>query len=88
MKITQDMRDYAAQFGVSETEALEKGMEEKKKQIPRSTRDDKWGCASGVAKRQWSGSASRPFCPGWQSPYLLVYEESCLRRAGPLDGLE
>ena len=29
MKITQDMRDYAAQIGVSETEALERGMEEK-----------------------------------------------------------
>jgi phosphomethylpyrimidine synthase len=29
MKITQDVRDYAAQIGVSETEALEKGMEEK-----------------------------------------------------------
>ncbi|HEY6281507.1 MAG TPA: hypothetical protein VIW72_06945 [Burkholderiales bacterium] len=29
MKITQDVRDYAAQIGVSETEALEKGMAEK-----------------------------------------------------------
>ena len=29
MKITQDVRDYAAQIGVSETEALEKSMEEK-----------------------------------------------------------
>ena len=29
MKITQDVRDYAAQIGVSETEALEKGTEEK-----------------------------------------------------------
>ncbi|HYA20140.1 MAG TPA: phosphomethylpyrimidine synthase ThiC [Burkholderiales bacterium] len=29
MKITQDVRDYAAQIGVSETEALEKRMEEK-----------------------------------------------------------
>ena len=29
MKITQDVRDYAAQIGVSETEALERGMEEK-----------------------------------------------------------
>ena len=29
MKITQDVRDYAAKQGVSEQEALEKGMEEK-----------------------------------------------------------
>ena len=29
MKITQDVRDYAAKIGVSETEALERGMEEK-----------------------------------------------------------
>ena len=29
MKITKDVRDYAAKIGVSETEALEKGMEEK-----------------------------------------------------------
>ena len=29
MKITQDVRDYAAKQGVSEEEALEKGMEEK-----------------------------------------------------------
>ncbi|HVS27114.1 MAG TPA: phosphomethylpyrimidine synthase ThiC [Burkholderiales bacterium] len=29
MKITQDVRDYAASHGFSETEALEKGMEEK-----------------------------------------------------------
>ena len=29
MKITQDVRDYAAQIGVSETEALERGMQEK-----------------------------------------------------------
>lgn len=29
MKITQDVRDYAAQIGVSETESLEKGMQEK-----------------------------------------------------------
>ena len=29
MNITQDMRDYAAQIGVSETEALERGMKEK-----------------------------------------------------------
>ena len=29
MKITLDGRDYAAQFGVSETEALKRGMEEK-----------------------------------------------------------
>ena len=26
MKITQDVRDYAAQIGVSETEALERGI--------------------------------------------------------------
>jgi phosphomethylpyrimidine synthase len=29
MKITQDVRDYAATLGVSEEEALVKGMEEK-----------------------------------------------------------
>ena len=29
MKITQDVREYAAQIGVSETEALEKGLEQK-----------------------------------------------------------
>jgi len=29
MKITQDVRDYAAQIVVSETEALKRGMEEK-----------------------------------------------------------
>ncbi len=29
MKITQHVRDYAASHGFSETEALEKGMEEK-----------------------------------------------------------
>jgi phosphomethylpyrimidine synthase len=29
MKITQDVRDYAASLGVSESEALEKGMETK-----------------------------------------------------------
>lgn len=29
MKITQDVREYAAKLGVSETEALEKGMQEK-----------------------------------------------------------
>ena len=29
MKITQDVRDYAASKGVGEDEALEKGMEEK-----------------------------------------------------------
>jgi phosphomethylpyrimidine synthase len=29
MKITQDVRDYAAQLGVAESEALQKGMEVK-----------------------------------------------------------
>ena len=29
MKITQDVRDYAAQIGVSETKALKRSMEEK-----------------------------------------------------------
>ena len=29
MKISQDMRDYAAQIEISETEALERGMGEK-----------------------------------------------------------
>jgi len=29
MKITQDVRDYAANHGLKEGEALEKGMEEK-----------------------------------------------------------
>jgi hypothetical protein len=35
MKITQDVRDYAAQIGVSETEALERSMEEKARAIER-----------------------------------------------------
>jgi phosphomethylpyrimidine synthase len=29
MKITQDVRDYAAQLGVAEQDALAKGMDEK-----------------------------------------------------------
>ena len=29
MKITQDVRDYAAKHGVSDDEALKKGMQEK-----------------------------------------------------------
>ena len=29
MKISQDVRDYAAKKGISDKEALEKGMEEK-----------------------------------------------------------
>ena len=33
MKITQDVRDYAAQIGISETEALKRGMEEKAKEF-------------------------------------------------------
>jgi phosphomethylpyrimidine synthase len=33
MKITQDVRDYAATLGVSETEALEKGMQEKSEEF-------------------------------------------------------
>ncbi|MDP2399759.1 MAG: phosphomethylpyrimidine synthase ThiC, partial [Burkholderiales bacterium] len=33
MKITQDVRDYAAAQGVAEQEALEKGMQEKAKEF-------------------------------------------------------
>jgi phosphomethylpyrimidine synthase len=33
MKITQDVREYAATLGVSETEALEKGMQEKSEEF-------------------------------------------------------
>lgn len=33
MKITQDVREYAAQQGVEEKEALERGMQEKAKQF-------------------------------------------------------
>jgi phosphomethylpyrimidine synthase len=33
MKITQDVRDYAAKLGVSEQEALAKGMEDKSKEF-------------------------------------------------------
>ena len=33
MKITQDVRDYAAKQGVAEEEALEKGMEEKSEEF-------------------------------------------------------
>jgi phosphomethylpyrimidine synthase len=35
MKITQDVRDYAQKQGLSETEALEKGMEEKAEEFVR-----------------------------------------------------
>ncbi|MEO5712408.1 MAG: hypothetical protein ABIT37_02890 [Luteolibacter sp.] len=33
MKISEDVRQYAAQQGISEVEALEKGMEEKSKEF-------------------------------------------------------
>jgi phosphomethylpyrimidine synthase len=33
MKITQDVREYAATLGVSETDALEKGMQEKSEEF-------------------------------------------------------
>ncbi len=33
MKITQDVRDYAASLGVAESEALSKGMEEKSEEF-------------------------------------------------------
>ncbi|HZM44219.1 MAG TPA: phosphomethylpyrimidine synthase ThiC, partial [Burkholderiales bacterium] len=33
MKITQDVRDYAAKQGVSEEDALEKGMKEKSEEF-------------------------------------------------------
>ncbi len=33
MKITEDVRKYAAEQGVSEAEALEKGMEEKSREF-------------------------------------------------------
>lgn len=33
MKITQDVREYAAQHGISENEAIQKGMEEKSKEF-------------------------------------------------------
>jgi phosphomethylpyrimidine synthase len=33
MKITEDVRKYAAEQGMSETEALEKGMEEKSREF-------------------------------------------------------
>jgi len=36
MKITQDVRDYAASLGVSEAEALKKGMEEKSEEFVKS----------------------------------------------------
>jgi phosphomethylpyrimidine synthase len=39
MKITQDVRDYAAQIGVSETEVLERGMEEKAEELFFETAD-------------------------------------------------
>ena len=34
MKITQDVRDYAATLGVAEEQALERGMEEKSAGVP------------------------------------------------------
>ena len=33
MKITEDVRKYAAEHGLSETEAIESGMEEKRKEF-------------------------------------------------------
>jgi len=36
MKITQEVRDYAASQGVSESEALEKGMQEKAAEFVKS----------------------------------------------------
>ena len=33
MKITQDVRDYAAKLGVAESEAIELGMAEKSKEF-------------------------------------------------------
>jgi len=33
MKITQDVRDYAKEHGLTEADALEKGMEEKSKEF-------------------------------------------------------
>jgi phosphomethylpyrimidine synthase len=33
MKITEDVRKYAAEQGMSETEALDKGMEEKSREF-------------------------------------------------------
>ena len=33
MKITQDVRDYAASLGTDETKALEAGMEEKSREF-------------------------------------------------------
>ena len=34
MKITEDVRKYAAEQGLAESEALESGMEEKRKEFP------------------------------------------------------
>ena len=36
MKITQDVRDYAAKKGISEKEALEEGMQEKAQEFKKS----------------------------------------------------
>jgi phosphomethylpyrimidine synthase len=33
MKITEDVRKYAAQHGLSESEAIESGMQEKRKEF-------------------------------------------------------
>ncbi len=33
MRITEDVRKYAAEHGLSETEALESGLQEKKKEF-------------------------------------------------------
>lgn len=54
MKITQDVRDYAAQIGVSETEALERGMERKSGRIPAGGRG---ALLKGLTENQ-SASAS------------------------------
>jgi len=36
MKITQDVREYAAMHGISEDEAIERGMEEKAKEFAKA----------------------------------------------------
>jgi phosphomethylpyrimidine synthase len=39
MKITQDVRDFAASLGLDETEALEKGMEQKSEEFKEAGRE-------------------------------------------------
>ena len=54
MKITEDVRKYAAEHGLTDAEAIESGMQEKKEGIPREGRE---------SLREWVAHASRVLVP-------------------------